>query len=350
MTNSPHDSKVAAQSEMGERSRTVATANSEGVLRDASDHLLHHCGSLRPGETVVIVHDEATRRIGELLAGDAARTTEDIRRFEIPHLQQHGQEPPGDVAEAMRKAQLVVGLTSLSMAHTRARQRASEAGARYLSLADYSIELLEHPAVRVDFRSRFPVARAVADRFTEGRIARVSTSLGTDVRLEIAGRTGNCCPGFVEEPGDLGSPPDIESNVSPLEAGSEGVVVVDGSVPYPGIGLLESPVVLFVEGGRIGRFDGDRAVVEKLESLFREIGSSKAYVLAECGVGLNPEAALTGHMLTDEGTNGTMHFGFGSNATVGGQNDVSFHLDFVFRNATLEIDGCPILEGGEVMV
>jgi leucyl aminopeptidase (aminopeptidase T) len=324
----------------------------------------------------VIVHDEATRRVGELLAGGAARTTEDIRRFEIPHLQQHGQEPPGDVAEAMRKAQLVVGLTSLSMAHTRARQRASEAGARYLgdvaeamrkaqlvvgltslsmahtrarqraseagarylSLADYSIELLEHPAVRADFRSRLPVARAVADRFTGGRIARVSTALGTDVRLEIAGRTGNCCPGFVEEPGDLGSPPDIESNVSPLETGSEGVVVVDGSVPYPGIGLLASPVVLFVEGGEITRFDGDRAVVEKLESLFRGIGSNKAYVLAECGVGLNPEAAFTGRMLTDEGTNGTMH------------NDVSFHLDFVFRNATLEIDGCPLLESGQVMV
>jgi leucyl aminopeptidase (aminopeptidase T) len=72
-------------------------------------------------------------------------------------------------------------------------------------------------------------------------------------------------------------------------------------------------------------------------------------VLAECGVGLNPDAELTGSMLTDEGTNGTMHFGFGSNATVGGQNDVSFHLDVVFREATLEIDGSPILEHGEVL-
>jgi leucyl aminopeptidase (aminopeptidase T) len=350
MTTPPHGPEVAGRSEMGASSQTVATATSEGVLRDASEHLLYHCGSLRPGETLVIVHDQATRRIGELLAAGAASTTEDIRRFEIPHLQQHGQEPPGDVAEAMRKAQLVVGLTSLSMAHTRARQRASEAGARYLSLPDYSIELLEHPAVRADFRARSPVARAVADRFTEGRIARVSTALGTDIRLEIAGRTGNCCPGFVEEPGDLGSPPDIESNVSPLETGSEGVVVVDGSVPYPGIGLLASPVVIFVEGGKIIRFDGDHAVVEQLEALFRGIGSNKAYVLAECGVGLNPEAALTGRMLTDEGTNGTMHFGFGSNATVGGENDVSFHLDFVFRNATLEIDGRTLLEGGEVTV
>ena len=43
------------------------------------------------------------------------------------------------------------------------------------------------------------------------------------------------------------------------------------------------------------------------------------------------------------------HFGFGSNATVGGQNDVSFHLDVVFREETLEIDGSPILEHGEVL-
>jgi leucyl aminopeptidase (aminopeptidase T) len=331
------------------RTGISGSATSQSVRRAACDHLLHHCGSLSPGETLVVVHDAATREVGKLLAEQASRTTDAVRRFEIPGFERHGQEPAEDVAEAMRGAQLVAGVTTLSMAHTRARQRAAEAGARYLSLADYSLDLLEHPAVRADFRSREPVVRTVADRFTQGRTARVSTARGTDIRLEIGGRSGNCCPGYVEAPGALGSPPDIEANVSPLEAASEGVVVVDGSIPYPGIGLLQAPVVLLVEGGRITRFEGEPLLVRRLESVFAAIGSPRAYVLAECGVGLNQEAELTGSMLTDEGTNGTMHFGFGSNATVGGENDVSFHLDFVFRDATLEIDGSPILEGGEVV-
>lgn len=343
MTNAPH----VAQAKV--RNRTAGSAISESVRRAACDHLLHHCGSLRATEALIIVYDASTRRIGELLAERAAQTTDSVQRFEIPGLDWHGQEPPDDVAEAMCSAQLVVGLTTLSMAHTRARQRATKAGARYLSLADYSLGLLEHPAVRADFRSRGPIVRSIADRFTKGQVVRVSTRRGTDVRLEIDGRIGNSCPGYVEAPGELGSPPDIEANVSPQETASEGVVVVDGSIPYPGIGLLASPITLFIEGGRIVRFTGDATVVDKLESVFAEVGSPKAYVLAECGVGLNPDAELTGSMLTDEGTNGTMHFGFGSNATVGGQNDVSFHLDVVFREATLEIDGSPILEHGEVL-
>ena len=325
------------------------SAHSESIRRAACDHLLHHCGSLRAGESLVIVHDRTTSAIAELLVASAAKTTDRVERIEVPVFERHGQEPPEAAALAMRQAQLVAGLTSLSMAHTRARQRASESGARYLSLADYSLELLEHPAVRADFRARGPVARTLADLFTAGRSARITTRAGTDLQLAFGGRVGNCCPGYVDAPGELGSPPDIEANVSPLEAESKGVVVVDGSIPYPGIGLLDSPVTLIVEGGRIVRFGGDAPMVEKLTSLFRGIESPNAYVLAECGVGLNPEAELTGSMLTDEGTNGTMHFGFGSNATVGGENDVPFHLDFVFRAATLDIDGIRVLAEGEVV-
>ncbi len=46
------------------------------------------------------------------------------------------------------------------------------------------------------------------------------TRAGTDIRIAIDGRIGNACPGCVLGPGDLGSPPDIEANVSPLENGS----------------------------------------------------------------------------------------------------------------------------------
>jgi leucyl aminopeptidase (aminopeptidase T) len=87
-----------------------------------------------------------------------------------------------------------------------------------------------------------------------------------------------------------------------------------------------------------------------LERLFKTAGSDKALVLAECGVGLNEKAKLTGTMLTDEGAYGTMHFGFGSNATVGGVNDVAFHLDFVFRSPTLTVDGKTVLERGELRI
>ena len=55
-------------------------------------------------------------------------------------------------------------------------------------------------------------------------------------------------------------------------------------------------------------------------------------------------------MLTDEGALGTMHLGFGSNSTVGGLNNVSFHLDFVLRLPTISVDGVVIVDKGKVLL
>jgi leucyl aminopeptidase (aminopeptidase T) len=318
-------------------------------IRKAIDHIVTQCGSLRQGERAMVVADESTGEIARLVARGCTELGAHVSVHTIPMASMHGAEPPSDVAEEMKSADLIFGLTRYSMAHSRARNQACHAGARYLSLPEYSHELLRDPAVLADYRGRAPVVRAFADAFTRGRRVRVTTELGTDISLDITGRKGNYCPGFVEGPGELGSPPDIEANVSPVETGSNGVVIIDGSIPCAEVGLLQSPVELTIRDGRIVRFDSeDGNVVGELERLFEGVGSDKAYVLAECGVGLNEAARLTGVMLTDEGASGCMHFGFGSNSTVGGQNEVSFHLDFVFRSPDLFVDERQMLVKGAI--
>jgi len=153
----------------------------------------------------------------------------------------------------------------------------------------------------------------------------------------------------VRRAGELGSPPDIEANISPVEGASQGVAVIDGSIPYPSLGLLAAPVRLRISDGRVVDMDGPGDVTAELTRLFDVADPDKTRVLAECGVGLNPLATLRGNMLMDEGAWGTMHFGFGSNATVGGTNDVPFHLDFVFRAPTLTIDGVVAVRGGALV-
>lgn len=299
---------------------------------------------------MAVISDARTRRLGDLLASRARRITDRVTHLVIPPLAMHGAEPPVVAARAMKRAALSIGITSKSMAHTRARIRAAAAGARYLSLPDYSPALMADSSLRADYVRRGRLTRRIADIFTNGNRVRVRTKRGTDISMCIQGRVGNCCPGYVERPGDLGSPPDIEANVSPIENSAVGVVVVDGSIPYPGFGRLKKSVRLTVQKGKIVRIEGPDMVASALTALFERVGSSKAYVLAECGVGLNDLAHLTGVMLTDEGSAGTMHFGFGSNSTVGGKNAVPFHLDAVFRKPTLEVDGRRILERGVCLV
>jgi len=316
-------------------------------MSNAVEHLLGHCGNLASGERFLLVVDPTTKHLAArfLRAAEALSAVAEV--IEIGLADRHGVEPPTAVASRMQHADLVAGLTRMSLAHTRARQALCAAGGRYLSLAGYSENLLRDPCLLADYRGQYRLTRAVAEAFTAGSSVRVAAPGGTDLRLGIAGRVGNCCPGFVDAHCRLGSPPDIEANVSPVEDESEGVAVIDGSVACDAIGLLEVPIRLEIDRGRIVSVTSVRSdYVAGVNELFAAVDDPKSYVLAECGVGLNPLAVLTGNMLTDEGALGCVHFGFGSNITVGGLNDVPFHVDFVIRNANLWIDDRRIIDAG----
>jgi leucyl aminopeptidase (aminopeptidase T) len=80
------------------------------------------------------------------------------------------------------------------------------------------------------------------------------------------------------------------------------------------------------------------------------MGNPATRVLGEFGIGLNPNAKLTGYMLEDEGVLGTCHLGIGSNLSFGGLNDVPFHLDHIIRDATITVDGKVIVDGGSIQI
>jgi leucyl aminopeptidase (aminopeptidase T) len=332
---------------MSDLSKKTAAPNAH---REVIHHLLFNCGGLKPGEKPLILCDETTKDFAALFHEEAKRSAPGAELLEIPVARLHGQEPTPEAARRMLEADLIISLCQFSLAHTTARIAAGKRSARFLSMPCYSWELLANPALTVDYKKQAPVVRRISDLFSAASQVRVRTRAGTDIVLSAEGRAGNCCPGFVEKAGDLGSPPDIEANVSPVEDRSEGTVVVDGSITCPEIGLLTTPVVLTVKNGLITRFESKNPeYVRILDAMFQG-PDSKRRVLAECGVGLNPRAQLTGTMLTDEGAMGCLHFGFGSNYTVGGLNKVDFHLDFVFRRGTLEIDDLLVMQDGELKI
>lgn len=323
----------------------ISTQTIDAVKTKAINNLLFHCGNLTRDDRALILCDPSTRALADAFVKAANAADHRIELMEIPMLTQHGSEPPEQASLAMQASTLILSLCQYSLAHSSARIHAAKAGARFLSLPLYDWKLLEDPCLHIDFKSQAPLVRKFADAFTHGERVQVTTAAGTDITLGIKGRIGNYCPGFVLSPGDLGSPPDIEANVSPIEDSAEGRVIVDGSITHPDIGLLDQPVELTVCNGRIVEFIGQEKIVKKLNALFGALDSPRR-VLAECGVGLNPAAKLTGTMLTDEGAMGCVHFGFGANHTVGGLNKVDFHLDFVFHAGTLAVDGKTLLLAG----
>lgn len=313
-------------------------------------HLIQKCGQLKEHERLLIICDASTHHIADLFHKHALSFSPSIETIEVPLADRHGQEPPDSVALKMRESNLIISLRAYSLAHSTARVEAAKSGARFLSMPDYSLEMLRDPALMVDYSEQLKNVKAISDTFTQGNTVVVRGVAGTEMHLQIQGRTANCCPGYVTNPGDLGSPPDIEANISPIEEESEGVAVIDGSITCAELGLLTTPVSLTVQSGYITNIRSNNSTYTSiLEDMFGERGS-KRRVLAECGIGLNPEAKLTGKMLTDEGAFGCIHFGFGANHTVGGLNKVDFHLDFVFTKGSLLVDGKEIMRDGRLTV
>jgi len=129
----------------------------------------------------------------------------------------------------------------------------------------------------------------------------VKTPAGTDITFSIQGRSSNHAPGYVEAPGSLGSPPDAEINIAPIETTVSGRAVIDGSIPVRHIGLLEASVTLVFKDGAVVDVEGEPEMVETVNAMFDRVGP-KARILGEFGIGLNPLAELCGVMLEDEGT------------------------------------------------
>lgn len=312
----------------------------ENTLRQACNRLVVGCAALQHGDRALIISNPETFDLGESIATAAGELGARVCHSQIPQFTMHGQEPSSEVADLMLESDAIFAVTRFSMAHSKARFSATAIGARYLSLPDYSEKILMGRAMQADFKGLTALSRSLAETLSKGNEIRITTARGTNLVCAIHGRKGNAAPGWCYGRGTIASPPDAETNIALLEDGSEGEVIVDGSIPCPEIGLLSEPIRLKIKDGRVTEISGGRS--KELEKRYDLLGNPRTRIVAELGIGLNPLATLSGAMLEDEGCLGTVHLGMGSNATIGGQNEVPFHLDHVIRDVSLEIDGKPI--------
>jgi len=166
----------------------------------------------------------------------------------------------------------------------------------------------------------------------------------------IKGRQGNAHSGIVHNPGELSGLTHIEANVSPVENTSEGIIVVDGSVPNFGIGVVETPIELTIKKGLITEIRGGKEA-QFLKDILESVGDPLVYNIGQISVGLNPECKrLNGVMSNDHGSYGRMHFGIGTSHQLGGAVKAPIHFDVVIEAPTLSFDGEIVIRDGQILV
>ena len=313
------------------------------ALRPAAEAAVQ-CLGVGSSDDVLVVYNEEKRVIAGALAEAATRPRRRVTSLVFPTPSRHGEEPPSEVAEAMARADVVFAPTSRSLSQTQARIQATSRGARIATLPMITEEIFVR-ALPVDYAELERRGGWLAARLSSASVARVTSAGGTEIELNLEGRTGRSDDGNLRRVGAFGNLPAGEAYIAPLETFGDGTIVFDGSLA--GYGRLETPLRVRVQGGRAVQADGEAA-----EWLFDTLdaGGEHGRSLAELGIGTNPTAVLTGNVLEDEKIIGTLHIAFGASPGIGGTVAVPLHHDCVVVDATLTIGGTTVVDAGRFVL
>lgn len=305
-------------------------------------------GAARPGMNVLVLYDLYTEHNVQPLAVAVQESGATLHLLQVAGSAHHGGGFTEVVAQAMCAADLVIALMRTNAAHTEARQRATRAGVGVIVLPESTADdFFLAEGWSADFAALKPQIEGLANAFTHASHARVTTPLGTDISMSIAERRGRALHGFANTV-DISAGYCLESSLAPVEGTANGLIVVNASIP--GLGLIkDEPVrIRFVDGMAVAIEGGEEA--RRFRELLASFDDPLVYNLGELGVGMNPKCTLDGTMLSDESVYGSIQLALGTSAYIGGKVKAAAHYDTIVTDATLELDGCVVLQGTELLL
>ena len=311
-------------------------------LVKTAEGVLSSCLAVKKGEEVLIVTDDTRKEIGEALYEAAGNLGCERLLMVMNERELSGQEPPKAVAAAMKSADVVIAPTAQSLTHTNARIEAAKAGTRVATMPGITEEMFSQGAMTADYSKVEKLTAVVTEMLSKASVAKIEKD-GHVLTININGRDGVPSPGVYREPGKCGNLPSGEAYIAPLEDGSEGEMIIDGSMV--GIGKLDSPLHMVISGGKLRSVTGEKS--ENLDVLLKNETNG---TLCELGIGTNEAAVLNGIILEDEKVYGTVHIAFGTNTSFGGVNKAECHMDGIILRPTLYLDDVKVIEDGVFLV
>jgi leucyl aminopeptidase (aminopeptidase T) len=299
-----------------------------------------------PAERVAIVFDDEKSEIALAFSIACMDAGAEIVFLKVKGLSETKREPVKEIVRGMRRSDVVLGITSVSLTHTDAVRSALKAGARVATMPGITKAL--YPALAVDYKKMGKVCRRLASKFKHAHNARITTKKGTDLVLWFAGRKIEIDDGLLDKKGSLHNLPAGEVGVAPLENSADGRIVVDICMAGVNEGRrLEKPITISLCKGRISSIDGG----EEAKILRKVFGKAKknADTIAEFSIGTNSKASPIGNVLNDEKAYGTCHFAFGDNLSLGGSTHSNIHLDGVVNEPTILFDGKIVMKEGKLV-
>ncbi|MEM3011140.1 MAG: aminopeptidase [Candidatus Bathyarchaeia archaeon] len=299
--------------------------------------------NIKPNETVLIVTDTGKLKIAEAFAYAASSIGAETVVSIMKPRERSGIEPPKTVAEAMKASNVVLMPTSRSLSHTDARREATKHGARIASMPGITEDMMSVGGLTANYMELAALTLKVGEILDKGKNVKITTPSGTNLSMQIEGRTTTKDTGLYHKPGDWGNLPSGEVCLAPVEGTTQGILVIDSMGK-----IVTKPLRITVVDGWARKFEGENAV--QLENLLKS-ADENAYNIGELGIGTNPKARITGAVLEDEKVLGTIHIALGDNTSyVGGHTKSSIHLDGILFQPTVVVDDFTLMKNGKLLV
>ncbi|MEM4245250.1 MAG: aminopeptidase [Candidatus Nanoarchaeia archaeon] len=199
-------------------------------------------------------------------------------------------------------------------------------------------------AININYRKIDKAAERIKEELDWAREIRIMTLAGTKLKIDVKGQNADTNTGYVRTRGEGENIPAGEVYVAPTMKGVEGELIIDGSSRHKhGTMLINKPIKMTIKQGMITNIEGGQEAKTLKDSVDwiknRVKQPSTSSMIGELGIGINPKAKIIGSTIIDEKAYGTAHIGIGGNYWFGGHVFSSLHLDQVFKNPIITIDG-----------
>lgn len=313
---------------------------------------------VQPGETVLIFTDPSFPHPAYPPAAFAAAKLLGAEPYVLTASSEDGLTS-ALCRQAWSSAGLILGMSTAprgigSWMYTQTSDDALAAGARILMVQE------PEPVLRRMRPDPSVMARTLAgvQRMEAARELHITSRAGSDFTLRKDGRKGHAQWGVADRPGRWDHWPSGLVGCAPLEYSAEGrYVIAPGDVLLGQWRFASSEIVLTLHEGLITQISGgpDARLVDEF---LRSFGDEGAYRISHAGWGTDHRADWRSLGMDSESYLGSVMVSLGRNVFkapapycgFGGANNSSAHYDICCRNASLWLDGEPVVEDGRLLV
>lgn len=310
-------------------------------LKEGAETVVEQCLEVSADEKVLVLNDGNDRDLIDALIEVLEESGAEYELKEYPEPENHGEEPPLEISEAMKAADAVIAPTLKSLSHTEARQEANDHGTRVATMPTVTKKVWNQ-SLKADYDEVRELSEKFYELMDDISTVRIETPSGTDLELKVDREFFEKDTGVIQEDGEFGNLPAGETDGGVIDA--NGTLVID-HFPFAPEGTEVE-----ISGGEAVAVRHPGEEESMLADELEERGCAR--IIAELGIGTNPEASLIGNVLQDEKVFGTVHIAFGDNSSYFPEghekrNICDVHWDTICEDPTVWFDDRKVIDNGE---